>query len=136
MSSLQSSLGSHRFVSAVTRMLQLALPDQLVPHGFRILVGWRDGHDARPAASGHWSVADSGLVVEPGQLEAFLEGFQRPLQFLFGERLGRRYFLRFSHPTILVALVRAVHPINATLAFCLANGDASEVCVLPWGYGV
>lgn len=67
-------------VELVAGSLEFALPRELFPDGQRILVGRRDGHDARGVAlSAH---VNPRLVVEQGRFQAILEGLHRRVEFL------------------------------------------------------
>src|SRR5262249_54457109 len=90
-----------QFVGAVAAFLELALPDELVPDRLRVLVGRRDGDHVGPPAAGGRAAAQLRLLVEPRQLEPFLERLQGPLQFLLRRRTGGRRFV--GHESLLAA---------------------------------
>ena len=71
----KSEVGFGEFVEAVAGILEFALSAQLDPDFAGELVGGLDGKDA-VGAGGEGAVADLGIGVEGGELEAFFEGLE------------------------------------------------------------
>jgi hypothetical protein len=69
-----------QFIGPVAGPLELALPYQFIPHDLRELVGRRDRDDGRASAGAQVAAAQLRLVVQPGELQTFAEGFEGLLE--------------------------------------------------------
>src|SRR5262245_17498144 len=55
-----------QLIRAMSALLELALPDEFVPDGLRVLAGRRDGHDARVSPARRRTPAELRFGVQAG----------------------------------------------------------------------
>jgi hypothetical protein len=81
----QERIRLYQFIHPVAGTFEFSLSGELFPKFVGILVGRSDGHDARCPSATHGTNAYPRLIVETGQLQPFLEGFQGCFEFLRSE---------------------------------------------------
>ena len=122
--SMSSETLSQQLVQPLTGVAQLSLPGEFLPNGIGILIGRRNGQNARTAATAHGPAAERRLLVEPHQVQPLAERLESRFEIL---RRRGRFRCRHGRPRSVWCYQGAFYHDPKRLAFGnTARGDENK----------